>query len=60
MSTCPGDDDNSTPDGDGLKGINSSDNKSNEPAVQKSHVNQDWREFRAKLFAWEQVILLNL
>lgn len=54
-----GNDDRSTPEGDSLKGSNSSDgNKSSDPAAQKSHMKLDWREFRANLFAREQVFLL--
>ncbi|KAK4805085.1 hypothetical protein SAY86_004902 [Trapa natans] len=54
-SPSPGNDDHSTPEADGLKGGNSSDSdKSNQPDRQKPHLNEDWREFRAKLFAWEQ------
>ncbi|XP_044475880.1 UPF0301 protein BF2109-like [Mangifera indica] len=43
-------------EGDNLKHNNSSDNnKSNDTASQKSHhINLDWREFRANLFAREQ------
>ncbi|XP_044511230.1 uncharacterized protein LOC123229471 [Mangifera indica] len=37
-------------EGDNLKRNNSSDNKSNDTASQKSHcINLDWREFRANL-----------
>lgn len=44
--------------GDDAKSKNISDgNKSNETSSQKSqHINLDWREFRANLFAREQVI----
>lgn len=52
-----GNGDRSSPEGDNLKRNNSSDNnKSNDTASQKSpHINLDWREFRANLFAREQV-----
>ncbi|KAH9781545.1 Electron transporter [Citrus sinensis] len=51
-----GNGDRSSPEGDNLKRNNSSDNnKSNDTASQKSpHINLDWREFRANLFAREQ------
>jgi hypothetical protein len=51
-----------TGNGDGSKGSNPPDgNKSNDYASQKSHrVNLDWREFRANLFAQEQVNFLYL
>ncbi|KAL5776236.1 hypothetical protein ACOSP7_009162 [Xanthoceras sorbifolium] len=56
-SSSSGNGDRSTPEGDNLKQNNSSDsNKSNDSAPQKPHrVNLDWREFRANLFAREQV-----
>ncbi|KAF5479420.1 hypothetical protein F2P56_000240 [Juglans regia] len=50
-----GDGDRSIPEGDGVKRNNSSDgNRSNDTASNKSQ-QSDWREFRASLFAWEQV-----
>ncbi|XP_048226945.1 UPF0301 protein Cag_1601 isoform X2 [Ricinus communis] len=51
-----GNGDRPNPEGDGLKGSNSSDSKkSNDSASQKSHrVNLDWREFRAKMVIQEQ------
>ncbi|KAH9781544.1 Electron transporter [Citrus sinensis] len=54
--SSPGNGDRSSPEGDNLKRNNSSDNnKSNDTASQKSpHINLDWREFRANLFAREQ------
>lgn len=56
---CAGNGDHSTPDGDGLRGSNPFDrSKSNDPAAHKSQMSLDWREFRANLFAREQVILL--
>lgn len=56
-----GNGDHSIP-GDDAKSNNFSDgNKSNETSSQKSHhINLDWREFRANLFAREQVILFSL
>ncbi|PKI55014.1 hypothetical protein CRG98_024614 [Punica granatum] len=54
-SPSPENGDRSTPEGDGLRGSNSADsNKPNDPAAQKSHLNLDWREFRANLFRREQ------
>lgn len=52
-----GNGDHSVP-GDDAKSNNISDaNKTNESSSQKSHhINLDWREFRANLFAREQVI----
>lgn len=57
MLTNIGNDDRSIPEGDSLKGNNPSEgNKSNDTASQKPHqVIVDWREFRASLFAREQV-----
>lgn len=51
-----GNGDQSVPEGDGMKGNNSSDgNKSDDTASNKSQlINWDWREFRANLFAREQ------
>lgn len=53
-----GNGDRSIPEGDGVKKNNSSDgNKSNDTASNKSHrIKLDWREFRATLFAREQVM----
>ena len=52
-----GNGDRSIPEGDSLKGNNPSDaNKSNDTASQKPHLIEDWREFRATLFAREQVM----
>ena len=47
------------PEGHSLKGNNPSEgNKSNDTATQKHHqIIVDWREFRAALFAREQVML---
>ncbi|KAL9244193.1 hypothetical protein vseg_017995 [Gypsophila vaccaria] len=55
-SSSSGNGDRSNPGGNGSKGNNHSDgNKSNNNASQKPHhVTQDWREFRATLFAREQ------
>ncbi|KAK4747686.1 hypothetical protein SAY87_014272 [Trapa incisa] len=54
-SPSPGNGDHSTPEGDGLRGSNSSERrKSNDHAAQKSQTSLDWREFRANLFAREQ------
>lgn len=58
-----GNGDRSTPpEGDNLKQNNSSDSsKSNDSAPQKPHrLNLDWREFRANLFAQEQVCYLSI
>ncbi|XP_023550067.1 uncharacterized protein LOC111808360 isoform X2 [Cucurbita pepo subsp. pepo] len=54
-SPSPGNGDHSVP-GDDAKSNNISDaNKTNESSSQKSHhINLDWREFRANLFAREQ------
>jgi len=50
--------DQSTPGGNGSKGSSPDGNKSNKNASQKPHhMIQDWREFRATLFAREQVIV---
>ncbi|GAV84972.1 DUF179 domain-containing protein, partial [Cephalotus follicularis] len=48
--------DQSIPDGDGLRGNNSSDGRrANDFPSQKSHrINFDWREFRANLYTREQ------
>jgi hypothetical protein len=53
-----GNGDRSIPEGDGMKKNNSSDgNKSNDTASNKSErIKLDWREFRANLFAREQVM----
>lgn len=57
-----GNGDRSIPEGDGKKKNNSSDgNKSNDTASNKSErTSLDWREFRANLFAREQVIYFSL
>ena len=62
-SNNAGNGDQSVPEEGGAKGNNSSSesNKSSETASQKSHGRTlDWREFRAALFAGEQVLLLFL
>ena len=58
MLTHTGNGDWSIPEGDCLKGNNPSEgNKSNDTASQKScQIIVDWREFRAALFAREQVM----
>ena len=58
MLTHTGNGDWSIPEGDSLKGNNPSDgNKSNDTASDKYHqIIVDWREFRAALFAREQVM----
>ena len=58
MLTHTGNGDRSIPEGDCLKGNNPSEgNKSNDTASQKScQIIVDWREFRAALFAREQVM----
>ncbi|KAK9748642.1 hypothetical protein RND81_02G071500 [Saponaria officinalis] len=55
-SSSSGNGDRSNPGGNGSKGNNHSDgNKSNNNASQRPHhITQDWREFRATLFAHEQ------
>lgn len=55
-SSSSGNNDRSTPGGNGSKGNNPSNgNKSNNNASQRPHhITQDWREFRATLFAREQ------
>ena len=64
MLTHTGNGDRSIPEGDCLKGNNpsegnkSNDTASNDTATQKYHqIIVDWREFRAALFAREQVML---
>ena len=58
MLTHTGNGDRSIPEGDSLKGNNPSEgNKCNDTASQKScQIIVDWREFRAALFAREQVM----
>lgn len=50
-----GNGDPSIPEGDGAKGNNSSE-KSDDISQHPLHLNSDWREVRANLFAREQVM----
>ena len=51
----------SIPEGDGIRGSNSSDgDKSDNNSEKSRHTNLDWREFRAKLYRDELVMLLFL
>lgn len=53
-----GNEERSIPEGDGTRGNNSSDgNKSENNSEKCHHTNLDWREFRAKLYRDELVML---
>ena len=55
-----GNDEQSIPKGDGIRGNNSSDgDKSNNDSEKCHHTKLDWREFRAKLYRDELVIFFH-
>lgn len=56
MLVITGNDEQSIPEGDGIRGSNSSDGNKSDNSEKCHHTNLDWREFRAKLYRDELVM----